>query len=316
MMLNFNYDIEQQNLFVKLPETMKFDYEFHCDISELLRYSLESEEDVSIVSVFCEKGSDYENMCKAYLLNVLRFLMKRKRVRWNKDLAEIIIGAVEKRDGARFTEIDIGKEILKENLIYYDFKGDKDVQRPVDQIAKILVDKNLTINSAAVKEFLSTAIGEIFSNAINHSGQDEIFFMYDIMYDERDVYLCVNIIDYGTTIISNVEKYFKMKNMDMEDGEKCISWAIKERNTTRDGSGGYGLPTLISYIRKTNGELFIFSGNESFKLEKNGENHTNTIHGEFYGTSITFKVKLYDTNKRIKYDKSTEQLVSIGLDSI
>ena len=33
------------------------------------------------------------------------------------------------------------KELKKNKLIYYDFHGDKNVQKPVDEMAKLLVEK-------------------------------------------------------------------------------------------------------------------------------------------------------------------------------
>lgn len=315
-MFGFNYNLRTKELFVNLPDKLEFNCAFLDDVTELMYRCRSEKEKVEMLIITCSSNVDYDKMSKAYLLNVIRFLMAYIKAKWNKNLRDQIQNVVDKQDGARFKEIDILNAVTNKSLIYYDFHGDKDVERPVNEMAKILVNKNLTINSETVKEFLSTTIGEIFSNSINHSDQNEVFFMYDIIFDGHEFYLCVNIVDYGTTIISNVSQFFaKEKDKEIENKE-CIKWAIKSGNTTRKGSGGYGLPTLISYIYNTNGELYIFSGDVYYSLCNTKETIMDAK-GAFDGTSVTFKVKLYDTSRKIEYNKQKEQLVAtISLDSI
>ena len=314
-MFEYNYKLKTKELYVKLPDKIKFDCEFLDDITELIDRCIGGSENVDTLYIACSSKVNYDKMSKAYLLNVLRFLMTYINAMWNKNLNDQIRNVIGKRDGARFTEIDFEDAIFNKGLIYYDFHGDKNVKKPVDELANLLIDKNLYINADTVKEFLSTTIGEIFSNSINHSDQDEVFFMYDIFFDGEDFYLWVNIVDYGTTIIKNVEEYFgREKNKEIY-GKECIAWAIKCGNTTRKASGGYGLPTLISYIYNVDGELYIFSGNAYYRLV-GGDEIIKDSKGIFTGTSVTFKVKLYDTSRRIIYNKQKEELVSISLDSI
>lgn len=314
-MFTYNYNPKTKNLYVDLPRVMKFDYEFHNSIAELIEKSINAVSDVEIVLIKCDEEAEFDIMSKAYLLNVLRYLLHFKQIKWHRNLADKIQPNIFKRDGARFREVDISKELVREDLIYYDFHGDKDVQKPVNEMAKILVEKNLTMNSDTVKEFLSTTMGEIFSNSINHSEQDEIFFMYNIDIEDGEFYLSINIIDYGTTIVENVNNYMERNKLGLLNGRECLEWAIRSGNTTREGSGGYGLPTLISYIKNICGELYIFSGNASYRLINNDE-YVCISEGLFLGTSITFKVKLFNTDCAIKYDESKEELVSISLDSI
>lgn len=313
-MFAYNYNSKTSALYINLPLNMKFDYEFHNNICEMI-YRCVYDQTIKVDTIFirCPKESNYEKMCKAYLLNVLRYITKKKSVKWHVDLNNIIMNTVDQQIGERFQEININEEIGKNSLTYYVFQGDNDVQKPVNEMTNILVDKNLTFNADMVKEFLSTTIGEIFSNSINHSNQEKFFFMYDICYEEGSFYLCVNIIDYGTTIATNVRKYLEHKKF-MKDTE-CLEWAIGEGNTTREGSGGYGLPTLISYIKDTDGDLYILSGFANYVLCSNLEIIEDSA-GVFNGTSITFKVKLYNTERAIRYDKKKEKLVSISLDSI
>ena len=75
------------------------------------------------------------------------------------------------------------------------------------------------------------------------------------------------------------------------------------------------MPTLISYIKSTGGELYILSGEANYKLTSESEEILFSK-GIFCGTSITFKVKLYDTERVIRYDKESEKIESINLDLI
>jgi hypothetical protein len=48
-----------------------------------------------------------------------------------------------------------------------------------------------------------------------------------------------------------------------------MEWAMGYGATTRQGSGGYGLPTMLDYVKKINGSLYIISGNAACLLENN-----------------------------------------------
>lgn len=314
-MFAYNYNRKNKGMYINLPMRLVFNYDFHDAVSEMIdRCLLNNENDIKCVYVTCDQDAEYDKMSKAYLLNVLRYIMIYKDVKWHLHVANKIAPMIHVQDGARFREVNFDEELQRTNLIYYDFHGDKNVQKPVDEMARLLVEKNLTINSETVKEFLSTTIGEIFSNSINHSEQEEIFFMYDINCENGVYYLCINIIDYGNTIVANVKKHLAKDYMGLT-GMDCIRWAIKSGNTTRLGSGGYGLPTLISYIKSTDGELYILSGEANYKLSA-GVEEILPSRGIFCGTSVTFKVKLYDMSRVIKYNSNSEKIESINLDLI
>ena len=74
-------------------------------------------------------------------------------------------------------------------------------------LVDFITDKNLILENA--KEFLVTTIGEIFSNAFNHSDRNQVFFMYDIEWNNDKFFLVINITDYGKTITGNVQEYQK-----------------------------------------------------------------------------------------------------------
>lgn len=311
-MFEYNYNPNAKALHVHLPRLLRYDFSFMNEMTVFIKRVLD--EDVSLVLLSCAKGAEYEKISRAYIYNVLLSLISSKSVGWTEELARYI-GDARIKDGHKFHPINEYEAMKGSNLENYKFEQNEDVEAAVNELTRILVEKNLTIDTEKVKEFLSTMIGEIFSNSFIHSAQDEVFLVYDILYQDGSYYLCVNIIDFGTTIVSNVKEYLQKKNHILIDNLQCIEWAIKKGNTTREKSGGYGLSTLISYIESTKGELYIFSGNVYLKVSDEGQ-VTDYAHGFFNGTSVTFKVKLYDLERAILYDTKKEELVSIGLDSI
>lgn len=312
-MFEYNYNPNTKELFIELPSKLNFDYMFLLRMTEFMKRSNECDK----LRVSCKENAEYDKLSKAYLFNISRHYSKSKDAKWNRYLFNIISSTIHTTDGKRFSSIDdIARVVCDDNLIFYRFKGDIGIERPIAEITKLLVDKNVILNAAEMKEFLSTTIGEIFSNSINHSEQDEVYFMYDIMYEDSEFYLCVNILDYGTTIIDNVKSFIKKTKGIIYSSMDCLKWAIGSGNTTRSGSGGYGLPTLISYIKAVNGKLHIFSGDAYYSLHDHQEDIGEIVDGYFTGTSVTFKVKLYETSQVIRYDASKDELISISLDNI
>lgn len=301
-MINYKF-INKYELYVYLPKSLKFNLNFHCLIAEIINFILiyNNINTLKKLTFCCVENIDYDKICKSYIFNVLEFFKSKKiPIYISKIFKENVIEVVNKKFGQSYaSELNIEELILKKNAIYYSFKGDKEIHEPVNDIVKAIADRSLIINEEELRDFLTTVIGEIFSNSINHSEQDEVFLLFDVKKVECDFYLYVSIIDYGTTIISNVRKFFADKKI---SSDKCLKWAIAWGNTTRQGSGGYGLSMLIDYIKKVKGVLYIFSDNAYYSLETNGreciEEKNNQI---FCGTSVTFKIKLFDTDNIITY---------------
>lgn len=136
--------------------------------------------------------------------------------------------------------------------------------------------------------------------------------MCDVHKIYNEYYLSVVIFDYGKTIVSNVKEYFRDKKItDIE----CMEWAIQNGNTTRSGSGGYGLPTIIDYIQNAEGILYIASDDVYLEYQAGNINIKYSL-SEFKGTNVAFQVKLFNTSKVLTYDDVQKRVASISLDSI
>lgn len=316
-MFEYNYHQKLKMLNITLPKELNYNFEFINAMTGLVENIIRKAP--YQVRISCQREPEYDKMCKAYIFNVLRNLSKQvmpnTRILWSAELNNTITSTINTESGSKFNEIDVTRDYTSETLSDYRFKDDQSIKKPVEEIAKIIVDKNWAIEGNAVKEFLTTTIGEIFSNAFLHSDRDELFFLYDIESDGEDFYLCVTVLDYGKTIIQNVRDYFLINADEEYSGQTCIAWAIIERNTTRKGSGGYGLSSLISCIQEVDGELIILSGDAVYKQTAQ-ETSIESVEGFFLGTNVTFRIKLFETDKIISYDKTKEKLISISLDDL
>ena len=304
-------------LIVNLPNRLVFNVYFLIHMDCLVKRAIKNDR-IETVRVVCPEIINYDNMCKAYIINILTYINKfpNKGVYINSIFKSRIQNQVMTKEGKDFNkDSDLNELIRNQELEYYTFNGKEDTSGAINHVSSLLVNSMLSINPDKLKDFLNTTIGEIFSNSCNHSDQQEVFFasFVDKSYN-GDIFLTVSIIDYGKTIVNNVKEYL---NIEFISGAECIDWAIKPANTTRMGSGGYGLPTLIDYMKAAKGDLYIFSG-EACYLLLNGENDStfDVDNGIFFGTSVAFKVKLNQNSFILNYDDENRKIDSISLSDI
>lgn len=304
-------------LLVNLPNRLVFDVSFLINMDCFVKKAMEFDK-IDTVRVVCPEFINYDNMCKAYIINILTYINKfpNKRVYINSIFKSKIQNQVMTKEGKDFNkDSNLDELIRNQELEYYTFNGKEDTSGAINHVSSLLVNSMLSINPEMLKDFLNTTIGEIFSNSCNHSDQQEVFFasFVDPSYN-GDIFLTVSIIDYGKTIVNNVKEYLNKESI---SGAECIDWAIKPANTTRTGSGGYGLPTLIDYMKAAKGDLYIFSGDACYLL-LNGENDStfDVDNGIFFGTSVAFKVKLNQNSFIINYDDENRKIDSISLNDI
>lgn len=317
----FRYKLEKRKsqLFVYLPNQLDFGLEFVDELTYV--FKLATGNMFKAILFSSDPNAKYDKLCLAYLDNALKYIAKTKRVYLNLVLQKLILKTVVRKSSNEFQEIILANTIINGDIPLYVFDGYNDVSKTVNNLVDVLVDKNIVVDRNQIKEFLSTTIGEIFSNAINHSNQKNFFFAYDLIYDnsgdEDDFYLEANVIDYGNTLIRNVQLFFEKQDNRVLNSEGCFLWAIEEGHTTREGSGGFGLPTFISYLKAVNGEMMIFSG-DAICILKDQDIQVITSKGNFPGTSVTFRVKLFDVHNCLlcKKQESKISFQSINLDDI
>lgn len=151
----------EKSLYVNLPDKLKFGFEFLTSVCNLLDKTIKTP--CNHVYVGCNPTSNYDNLSKAYLYNVLKYISLRKKVYWNSDLKAIITSSIRSKKGTNFTPIiDLSKVITSKELNLYRFEGDVGIDKPIGYLSRILVEQNITSNPTHIKEFLSTTIGEFF----------------------------------------------------------------------------------------------------------------------------------------------------------
>lgn len=311
-MFTYNKNLREKSFFVSIPSEIKYNFTFLNNITELMKKVEQSQ--CSKIYFSCSKEDiKFDKMGAAYLYNTLIFFSRSKNVLVDNNLFQIFHNQVVHSDAAKFEKVDISKVSLSKIQQCYNISDDKLVDQTVQILVDFISDNNLVLKNA--KEFLITTIGEIFTNAFGHSNERNVFFMYDIEWHDKTSYLVINITDYGKTIIHNVQSYFEEYLGKTMNSCACLKWAMALGNTTRLGSGGYGLPTLKDYVSSIKGELLIFSGDVIYTLKETEENILNSK-GDFYGTSILMKIPLFDTSKAIVYDEDSNKIVSIDLDKI
>ena len=315
--IDFSNVENEKLLIVKLPNRLVFDVHFLIQMDYLVKRAIDINR-INTVRVVCPEIINYDNMCKAYIINVLTYINKfpNKRVYINSIFKSRIQNQVITKEGKDFNkDSDLDELIRNQELEYYMFNGKEDTSGAINHVSSLLVNSMFSFNPDKLKDFLNTTIGEIFSNSRNHIDQQEVFFASFVdLFINGDIFLTVSIIDYGKTIVNNVREYLDKESI---SGAECIDWAIKPANTTRTGSGGYGLPTLIDYMKAAKGDLYIFSGDD-FYLLLNGESERtfDVQDGVFLGTSVAFKVKLNQNSFIINYDDENRKIDSISLSDI
>ena len=303
---------------VIIDENINFNSRFLKEVSRIFPIVDKNDEITQIV--ITQLGSIYiDNISLTYLYNICAYFYKKKGIKCmvQKILYNRIDNTIKSYDADKYNFIEMN-EIYVGKINYYTLYGENEFTHVVKGRTDYILSKSIVHKKNKIEEFLKTTIGEIFSNASYHNQIKEYYFFQDSSLIEGEIYLTVNVIDYGNTIIANVNKYFKENNIVEKTREKRIDWAIKQGNTTRIGSGGYGLSTLIQYLKNVNGKLIILSGNEIYELSPQSANTTNLENASFPGTIVSFTVHLYDLDNYLEYDtdRNTIQTRSINLNDI
>lgn len=172
-----HYKIINRELYIYLPKKMKFDLKFHRLMASIISLVLKYKNSNRII-FSCDINISYDKMCKTYIFNVLDFFKsKGMHIYTTRKLKEDIVDLVHKKSGKTYgSEINVMELLLKENVKYYSFKGIEEIYKPIGDIVKTITDLSLIYNDNELRDFLTTTIGEIFSNSLNHSEQDEVFF--------------------------------------------------------------------------------------------------------------------------------------------
>ena len=309
----FSYRIDNQKLYIMLP-SKKIDYD-EAFINELM-YMAKIICYNKYVDVHLRYEGNFQasNIAKAALCGTLDILKNHidAKIWVPRNFDEKIRKNIHRKHGKEFSRQTLLDMIRTDTLNYYLFTDKTLVSEAVKNISELLARTNIVVNVEAYEDFLTTVIGEIFVNSMMHSHQDEILLIFDVSFENQQFYLDALILDYGKTIQENVQAYFETQGKIKLNSADSIDWAMKLGNTTRTGSGGYGLPMMRKYVKSMNGMLEIISGDASYVL-KEGQELIKKQDGFWPGTSVVFRIRLLDTEHIIQYDHGVGNVHNINL---
>jgi len=140
----------------------------------------------------------------------------------------------------------------------------------------------------AVKEKIVESIYEMFVNAQTHSGTENIYTCGQVFPKRNTIEF--TIVDTGIGIKEKVNEYLDMNLT----SSKAIRWAIVNRHSTKDVTGGLGLALLKEFIEKNKGKMQIVSDSGFYEFGKNGE-ISREFQGRFPGTIVNLQFNTNDS---------------------
>ncbi|MBN7811503.1 ATP-binding protein [Algoriphagus sp. H41] len=157
--------------------------------------------------------------------------------------------------------------------------------------------------SSGVKEKIIEAIYEIFVNAQIHSETEFIYTCGQFFPNKNKIEF--TIVDTGIGFKNRINKRFNTK----VSAEKAILWAVRDKNTTKEGiTGGLGLAILKEFIQRNRGKMQIVSNEGYYQFDASSE-VTKAFRGEFPGTIVNLQ---FSTDDKSNYTLKGE----VNLDDI
>ena len=140
----------------------------------------------------------------------------------------------------------------------------------------------------ALKKKITESIYEIFVNTQIHSETDFIYTCGQFFPKKHTIEFTVT--DTGIGFKNRVNRKFH-RNL---SSVQAITWAIRDRNSTKQGiSGGIGLAILREFVTRNEGKIQIISDDGFYQLDSQGE-QTRQFSGSFPGTIINMLFRTDD----------------------
>lgn len=183
----------------------------------------------------------------------------------------------------------------KENFVEYCRFNKENSQEFKDYINQQLIKKQkFPHHTELVGKYIISNISEIFANATMHGNSSTVICCGE--YSESDKVLHMAIVDYGSTIPGNVQRYHNLHNLYIPNDCESIIWAFVEGNTTKTNTGGLGLSELKEFISLNHGSLDVVSGKGYITI--NGDKvDSYELENSFPGTIVNMNFNFDDEKK-------------------
>lgn len=146
--------------------------------------------------------------------------------------------------------------------------------------------------SQGVIDKMMELIHELFANAQMHSATQHVYTCGQFFPQKNKIEF--TIVDTGIGFKENINRKFK-RNL---SARQAITWAIQDKNTTKENTGGLGLTMLKEFTDSNNGKIQIVSNDGYYQFE-NGYESTSSLRNEFPGTIINIQFNTNDNNSYI-----------------
>lgn len=123
----------------------------------------------------------------------------------------------------------------------------------------------MPLMSQGVKEKMTELIYELFVNAQIHSGTENIYTCGQFFPYKNKIEFTV--VDTGVGFKEKVNHKFNRKL----SAEQAIKWAVQDKNTTKDITGGLGLAMLKEFTDYNKGKIQIVSSDGYYLFSKGRE---------------------------------------------
>ncbi len=162
-----------------------------------------------------------------------------------------------------------------------------------DYVSNQLFERHeMPLMSKGVKDKMTELIYELFVNAQLHSGTEHIYTCGQFFPYKNKIEF--TIVDTGVGFKEKVNHKFN-SNL---SAEQAIKWAVQDRNTTKDITGGIGLAMLKEFTEYNKGKIQIVSSDGYYQYSKSLE-FTDSFQGAFPGTIINIQFKTNDNSSYI-----------------
>jgi len=157
-----------------------------------------------------------------------------------------------------------------------------------DYVSYYLFERNeMPQMSQGVKDKMIELISEIFVNAQIHSGTEYVYACGQFFPYKNKIEF--TIVDTGVGFKEKVNRKF---NRNLSAGQ-AIQWAVQDKNTTKDITGGIGLAMLKEFTDYNKGKIQIVSADGYYQFS-NGEEFIGSFDGAFPGTIVNIQFKTND----------------------
>ncbi len=257
-----------------------------CELAKFLRES----SDKSII-IDCKKAGFIASNLFAVLGCIINENKKEGKVGFSNINPGVKDSIQKSGFNKQFDGIAGKNDIYKTSISYKMFRVEEIDEYERYLNLQLFSRPDLPQMSRGVSDYIIDYLLELFKNVCDHTECERIYTCGQFFPQSKLLYFTV--ADGGKTIIENVEEYHNKIKKEIPDN--CLEWAIASGNSTSLSKTprGIGLHLIKEFVSMNNGQLFIFSGSDTYEIT-NGKERYCKFNSPFPGTVVTLAFNLSD----------------------